>query len=43
MTSKAKNIYDVKTDKRNRIVIEEINPNELNEIWKSLPELNKSF
>jgi hypothetical protein len=35
--------YYVKTDKKNRIVVEEINPNELAEIWKKLSEINKSL
>lgn len=43
MASKVKNIYNIKTEKRNKIVVEEINPNELKEIWEKLTELNKTL
>jgi MoaA/NifB/PqqE/SkfB family radical SAM enzyme len=33
----------IKTGKKNRVVIEEINQNELKEIWDKLPELNDLF
>ena len=40
---KFKNKQNLKTEKRNRIIIEEVNPNELAEIWKRLSDLNKAF
>ncbi len=43
MERKVKNVYSLKTDKKNRIVVEEIQPNELKEIWDKLTELNKSL
>lgn len=43
MASKVKNVYNIKTEKRNKIVVEEINPNELKEIWEKLTELNKTL
>ena len=43
MASKEKNVYKIKTEKRNKIVVEEINPNELKEIWDKLNELNKTL
>ncbi len=43
MASKDKNVYKIKTEKRNKIVVEEINPNELKEIWKKLNKLNKTL
>ena len=43
MASKDKNVYKIKTEKRNKIVIEEINPNELKEIWKKLRKLNETL
>ena len=41
MASKEKNVYKIKTEKRNKIVVEEVNPNELKEIWKKLNKLNE--
>ena len=35
--------HSLKTDKRNRVIIEEVNPNELAEIWKRLSDLSKVF
>jgi len=35
--------HSLKTEKKNRIIIEEVNPNELAEIWKKLSDLNKAF
>jgi restriction endonuclease len=43
MATKEKNVYKIKTEKRNKIVVEEINPNELKEIWKKLNKLNKTL
>lgn len=43
MASNDKNVYKIKTEKRNKIVVEEINPNELKEIWKKLKKLNKTL
>lgn len=43
MAAKVKNIYNIKTEKRNRIIVEEIHPNELKEIWDKLTELNKTL
>lgn len=43
MDKKVKNTYNIKTEKRNKIVVEEINPNELKEIWDKLNELNKTL
>jgi len=43
MASKVKNVYKIKTEKKNKIVVEEINPNELKEIWEKLNELNKTL
>jgi hypothetical protein len=43
MASKEKNVYKIKTEKRNKIVVEEVNPNELKEIWKKLNKLNKTL
>lgn len=40
---KFKNKQNLKTEKRNRIIIEEVNPNELADIWKRLSDLNKAF
>lgn len=40
---KFKQKQNLKTEKRNRIIIEEVNPNELAEIWKRLSDLNKAF
>jgi hypothetical protein len=40
---KLKQKHNLKTEKRNRIIIEEVNPNELAEIWKRLSDLNKAF
>lgn len=33
----------VKTEKRNKIFIEEINPQELSEVWNKLKELNETI
>ena len=41
--NKDKTIYNLKTDKKNRVIVEEINPNELKEIWDKLAELNQIF
>ena len=41
--NKVKNIYNIKTEKRNRIIVEEVNPNELKEIWERLNEINKTI
>jgi hypothetical protein len=35
--------HNLKTEKKNRIIIEEVNPNELAELWKKLSDLNKTF
>jgi hypothetical protein len=35
--------HSIKTEKKNRIIIEEVNPNELAELWKKLSDLNKAF
>jgi restriction endonuclease len=43
MNPKVKNIYKIKTEKKNKIVVEEVNPNELKEIWEKLHELNKAL
>lgn len=43
MASNDKNVYKIKTEKRNKIVVEEVNPNELKEIWKKLKKLNKTL
>ena len=43
MDPKEKNVYKIKTEKRNKIVVEEVNPNELKEIWKKLNKLNKTL
>ena len=40
---KMKGRQNVKTEKRNKIFIEEINPKELTDIWNKLKELNESF
>ena len=40
---KFKHKQNLKTEKRNRIIIEEVNPNELADIWKRLSDLNKAF
>jgi len=41
--SKTKKTYKIKTEKKNNIIVEEINPNELNEIWGKLSDINKSI
>jgi hypothetical protein len=41
--SKTKKTYKIKTDKKNKIIVEEINPNELKEIWEKLKDINKSI
>jgi len=43
MVSKPKNTYHIKTEKRNKIVVEEVNPNELKEIWDKLNKLNQTL
>ncbi len=40
---KTKKTYKIKTDKKNKIIVEEINPNELKEIWEKLSDINKSI
>ena len=35
--------HNVKTEKRNKIFIEEINPQELSEVWNKLKELNDTI
>ena len=35
--------HSLKTDKKNRVIIEDVNPNELAEIWKRLSDLSKAF
>jgi hypothetical protein len=35
--------HSLKTEKKNRIIIEEVIPNELAEIWMKLSDLNKAF
>ena len=35
--------YYIETEKKNKVTVEKINPNELNEIWSRLKELNNSF
>jgi len=40
---KNKTVYNLKTEKKNRVVVEEINPNELKELWEKLKELNKAL
>ena len=37
--TKVKNSYKIKTEKKNKIVVEEINPNELKEIWEKLGDI----
>ncbi len=37
------NKHKEKIDKKNRVVIEEVNPKELNEIWEKLSDINKSL
>ena len=41
--SKTKKTYKIKTEKKNKIIVEEINPNELNEIWEKLSDINKNI
>ena len=41
--SKTKKTYKIKTEKKNKIIVEEINPNELHEIWEKLSDINKSI
>ena len=43
MASKEKNSYKIRTEKKNKIVIEEIDPDELKEIWDKLKELNQTL
>ena len=43
MERKVKTVYNIKTEKKNRIIVEEVNPNELKEIWDKLTDLNKSL
>lgn len=38
-----KNIISVKTEKKNRIIVEEVNPNEIKEIWERLSDLNDTL
>ncbi len=40
---KTKNIYKVKTRKRNKIIVEEVNPDELNEVWKKFSDIDQNF
>lgn len=41
--NKSKKTYKIKTEKKNNIIVEEINPNELNEIWEKLSDINKTI
>jgi len=43
MASKEKNSYKIRTEKKNKIVIEEIDPDELKKIWDKLKELNQTL
>ena len=43
MMNKTKKLYNIKTEKRNKIVVEEINPNEMREIWDKLSDLNQTL
>ena len=35
--------HNVKTEKKNRVIVEEVNPNELAEIWQKLGNISKLF
>jgi hypothetical protein len=35
--------HSLKIEKKNQIIIEAVNPNELAELWKKLSDLNKAF
>ena len=37
------NKYRIETDKKNKVTIEKVSPNEINEIWSRLQDLNKTF
>ena len=41
--NKTKKTYKIKTEKKNKIIVEEINPNELNEIWEKLSDINRNI
>ena len=41
--SKTKKTYKIKTNKKNKIIVEEINPNELKEIWEKLSDIKKNI
>jgi hypothetical protein len=43
MNSKEKNTYKIRTEKKNKITIEEIDPEELKKIWEKLKELNQTL
>lgn len=43
MNSKEKNTYKIRTEKKNKITIEEIDPDELKKIWEKLKELNQAL
>ncbi len=43
MDTKVKNTYKIRTEKKNKIIIEEIDPDELKEIWEKLKELNNTL
>ena len=40
---KNKKRYNIKTEMKNRVIIEEINPGEITEVWDKLKELGKSI
>ena len=40
---KTKNIYKIKTGKKNKVVVEKVNPDELNKIWDKLSDIDQNL
>ena len=40
---KTKNTYKIKTGKKNKVVVEKVNPDELNKIWDKLSEIDHNL
>ncbi len=40
---KTKNTYKIKTGKKNKVIVEKVNLDELNEVWEKLSEIDQSL
>ena len=40
---KTKTIYKIKTGKKNKVIVEKINPDELTKAWEKLSDIDQNF